>query len=105
MSEDKSNQDSSLSEWWRYRVMFVGFKKYEPYDGEMVTNVHTVLECDVIAKTSQEAIRYATVAFKLTDSKRGGEWTVEMRGSVTSHKYAVGSSRNASTIVALVHGR
>lgn len=88
-----------MAEAAKYRVMYVGFDEYVQCGKHQSTNVHTVMECDVAAETSQEALKMAASAFNLKDTYKGGEWKIRMLRSPMNPEGALGSSRNESTIV------
>jgi len=83
----------------KYRVTYIGFDEYVECGEGQSTNVHTVLECDVAAETSQEALSMAATAFKLKDTYKGGEWKIRMIRSPQDPSGPMGCSRNESTIV------
>lgn len=88
-----------MAEAAKYRVTYIGFDEYVQCSGIQSTNVHTVMECDVAAETSQEALLMAAKAFGLSDTDKGGEWKVRMTKSPQDPHGAIGCGRNESTIV------
>lgn len=83
----------------KYRVTYIGFEEYVTCSEIQSTNVHTVLECDVAAATSKEALAMAAKAFGLENTEKGGEWKVQMTRSPQDPQGAMGCGRNESTIV------
>lgn len=88
-----------MAEAAKYRVTYIGFDEYVQCGRSQSTNVHTVMECDVAAETSQEALTMAASAFNLKDTYKGGEWKVRMLRSPMDPEGALGCGRNESTIV------
>jgi len=78
----------------KYRVTYRGFSEYVN-TGDHLTNVHSILECDVVAVDGVEALALAAKAFGVLES---GDWKVRMLRSPQDVEF-VGSSPDRSTIV------
>ena len=80
----------------KYRVTYRGFTEYAN-TGTHLTNVHTIMECDVVAANAVDAVMKAAAAFgKEADSS--GDWKVRMLRWPQKVEF-VGTQPERSTIV------
>jgi hypothetical protein len=82
----------------KYRVTYRRFNEYVD-TGTHLTNVHYVLECDVVALDATDAIAKASVAF-MPLAHWSGDWKVRMLRAPQEVEF-VGSQPDRSTIVNL----
>lgn len=80
----------------KYRVTYRGFNEYAN-TGTHLTNVHIILECDVVAADALDAIAKAGAAFEPL-AHRSGDWKVRMLRAPQDVEF-VGSQPDRSTIV------
>lgn len=88
----------------KYRVTFRTFKEYVSYGGQTTnTNVHLIMECDVVAEHAADALTFAGQAFG-DIAKQSGDWKVRCMacgGSMPTHH--TGSPASNSTLVCVSH--
>lgn len=88
----------------KYRVTFRTFSEYVPYgDKTNNTNVHLLMECDVMAEHGVQALELAAQAFG-DAAEKSGDWKVRctsVGGSEPTHH--TGSQASNSTLVCLSH--
>ncbi len=83
----------------KYRVTYMTFNEYVPYNKDYCTNVHTVMECDIVANTPHEAIQLAVKVFNLEERHERGDWKVRMLCSPYEKYGPSGSSPENSTLI------
>ena len=80
----------------KYRVTYRGFREYANTHNH-TTNVHQLLECDVVAVDAVQAISQAAAAFG-EDARKSGDWKVCMLRAPQEVEF-VGTEPCRSTIV------
>lgn len=80
----------------KYRVTYRGFREYANTHTH-TTNVHLLMECDVVAVDAVQAISQAAAAFG-DDARKSGDWKVRMLRAPQDVGF-VGTEPERSTIV------
>ena len=87
-----------MTENSKYRVTYRGFREYAD-TGKHLTNVHVIMECDVVAINAINAVGLACIAFG-EEAQRSGDWKVKMLRSPQELEF-VGTQPERSTIVTM----